>query len=173
MIKRLFSLTASSALLLSACATQDQDQLTPLADAEDAVEAAKDALDTAAGAPQLGVEQTALLKESIFVAAAIPNDVPGDFTGCYEEALACFVGGDQVDVAVRFEPQSGRFWFLDPSSGNTYFADGELRTENGFRAAMANPAATAPTPPTTAPSLKPDVPSDDNSIEAPETPGPA
>lgn len=137
---------AASVITLCACATGPEDDriATPLADAEQAVEAAQGAIKDAEGAPDLGAEEIALLKESVFVAAAIPSDVPGDFTGCYADAEACFVGGNQVDAAVRYEPQSGRFWFLDPGSGNTYFANGELRTENGFRAALSKKPPAAP-----------------------------
>ncbi|MEM9837934.1 MAG: hypothetical protein AAF830_02140 [Pseudomonadota bacterium] len=137
--------TAASFIALAACASTPEDETTKLlADAEEAVDAAQEAVEDAPGAPDLDTEEIALLKESVFVAAAIPNDVPGDFTGCYADAEACFVGGNKVDAAVRYEPQSGRFWFLDPGSGNTYFANGDMRTENGFRAIMAKAAAPEP-----------------------------
>jgi len=132
------SLGLSATIALVACASvPDEELITPLADAEEAVEAARDEIEDAPDAPEVTLDEVALLKESVFVAAAIPTDVPGDFTGCYEDALACFVDGNQVDVAVRYEPQSGRFWFLDPTSGNTFYADGSIRTTNAFQPKVA------------------------------------
>lgn len=73
---------------------------------------------------------------------APPEGAPDDFTGCNEAAVTCFVGGETVAAAMRFEPQTGRFWFLDPGSGNTFYADGELRTGNAFRLAVTAGSAT-------------------------------
>ncbi|MEO1042976.1 MAG: hypothetical protein AAFX52_11865 [Pseudomonadota bacterium] len=64
---------------------------------------------------------------------------PG-FTGCTErepDEQDCFVDGQWVDALARFEPQTGRHWFLDPNSGNTYYADnGEFRTGDAFQEAL-------------------------------------
>lgn len=72
-----------------------------------------------------------------YVLASLDDRVPANFTGCIEDTGRCYVIGGEVDVEIRFEPQTGRYWFLDPSSGNTYFADGELRTGDAFRALRA------------------------------------
>ncbi|MEO1656300.1 MAG: hypothetical protein AAFR65_01140 [Pseudomonadota bacterium] len=61
------------------------------------------------------------------------------FTGCTGEPddRDCFVDGQWVDSLARFEPQTGRHWFLDPNTGNTYYADnGEFRTGDAFQEAL-------------------------------------
>lgn len=65
--------------------------------------------------------------------ASLRTDVPADFTGCIEGTEECYVVGEAVESRLRFEPQTGRFWFLDPGSGNTYFENGELRTGSPAR----------------------------------------
>ncbi|MEM1380768.1 MAG: hypothetical protein AAGH41_09100 [Pseudomonadota bacterium] len=163
-------LPAAALTLIAACSSTKTE--TPLSVAQDAIDAAFAELAAAENGPELGVEQTALLKESVFVAAAIPDDVPGDFTGCYEDALACFVSGNQVDVALRYEPQSGRFWFLDPGSGNTYFANGEMRTVNGFRsivAALPEQKDTAPVSAPAAPEVRSPKPGEPSAAAAQPT----
>ncbi|NNU17474.1 hypothetical protein HK107_14165 [Parvularcula sp. ZS-1/3] len=67
-------------------------------------------------------------EERPYVLASLRTDVPASFTGCIDDTAECYVLGEAVDVEVRYEPQSGRYWFMDPVSGNTYFVDGELRT---------------------------------------------
>lgn len=69
--------------------------------------------------------------------ASLRPDLPTTFTGCLEEDEICFVVGEPVDAVMRYEPQSARYWFLDPTSGNTYYADGELRTGDLFRQRQA------------------------------------
>ena len=71
-------------------------------------------------------------KELTFI--ALRTEMSPDFIGCLMDTAECFVGGRYVNARIRFEPQTGRFWFLDPGSGNTYFINGELRTDDGFRA---------------------------------------
>ncbi|MEE4209000.1 MAG: hypothetical protein V2I43_07025 [Parvularcula sp.] len=53
--------------------------------------------------------------------------VASDFTGCLEGG-PCFVEGMQVDARRRFEAHSGRAWFLDPSTGRTIYKNGEIRS---------------------------------------------
>ncbi|MEM9285079.1 MAG: hypothetical protein AAGA39_04270 [Pseudomonadota bacterium] len=70
---------------------------------------------------------------------AAPASAGAGFTGCTGELEEqdCFVDGQWVDALARFEPQSGRHWFLDPKSGNTYYADnGEFRTGDAFQEAL-------------------------------------
>lgn len=71
-------------------------------------------------------------KEPPYVLASLRGESPANFTGCLEDSDTCFVVGEEVDVEIRFEPQTGRYWFLDPGSGNTYFIDGELRTGDPY-----------------------------------------
>lgn len=128
------------ALLLACTANPATDDFVLAAPSED--EAKTPTTDTASDATEIlvednGDEEITLLVELEFVTNPVPDDVPTDFTGCYEEALACFVSGSQVDVAVRYEPQSGRFWFLDPNSGDTFYADGSIRTTNSFQPLVA------------------------------------
>lgn len=60
--------------------------------------------------------------------------IPARYTGCVEAREVCFVTGKRIEAAMRFEPQTGRHWFLDPGTGNTYFANGELRSGDPFKA---------------------------------------
>lgn len=73
-------------------------------------------------------------EEPPYIVASLVDEVPATFTGCIDDTDECYVLGEAVDVEVRYEPQSGRYWFLDPGSGNTYFTDGELRTGDAFLA---------------------------------------
>ena len=127
------SLTSLPFALLMACSTVPAAGDLVLAAPEDAEQA-----NSSDGSLTVdGEEAISLLVESEYVANPLPEEIPANFTGCYEDALACFVSGDQVDVAVRYEPQSGRFWFLDPSSGDTFYADGSVRTTNSFKPQVA------------------------------------
>ncbi|MEM9837993.1 MAG: hypothetical protein AAF830_02440 [Pseudomonadota bacterium] len=66
----------------------------------------------------------------------VPAGQSPNYTGC-AEGHGCFTDGVWVDAVRRFEPQSGRWWFLDPATGNTYFADnGQLRTGDPFQKAL-------------------------------------
>ncbi|MFC3303112.1 hypothetical protein [Parvularcula lutaonensis] len=71
-------------------------------------------------------------KEPPYVLASLREDAAANFIGCLDDSDTCFVLGEEVDVEIRFEPQTGRYWFLDPGSGNTYFVDGELRTGDPY-----------------------------------------
>ena len=88
---------------------------------------------TAEPIKDLGVSVTKRVSKGPAVYASLQSQVPPTFTGCLVEFGECYVLGRYVDARVRFEPQTGRFWFLDPGSGNTYFANGDLRTGNSFR----------------------------------------
>ena len=85
----------------------------------------------ARSAPSLSSTQNDAF-EARRVNASLRSQVAPDFTGCLVETSECFVAGQYVEARVRFEPQTGRFWFLDPKSGNTYFENGDLRTGNAF-----------------------------------------
>jgi hypothetical protein len=80
-----------------------------------------------------------------FVLVGLEEKLPEDFIGCLEETEACYVMAREVDTELRFEPQSGRYWFMDPGSGNTYYFDGELRT--GDPALVVAPTDEAELPP--------------------------
>jgi hypothetical protein len=71
--------------------------------------------------------------------------LPADITGCVEETRGCYVVGRPVQATLRFEPQTGRHWFLDPGTGRTFYADGEFRSGD-----LVLPGA-APMPGTDAP----------------------
>lgn len=81
----------------------------------------------------LGVDRAVGANPQRRIYASLRSDVPAGFTGCLAETNECYVVGEYVEARIRFEPQTGRFWFLDPSSGNTYFEDGELRTGDPYR----------------------------------------
>lgn len=85
----------------------------------------------ARSAPGLSTAQNGAF-EARRVNASLRSQVAPGFTGCLVETSECFVAGHYVEARVRFEPQTGRFWFLDPNSGNTYFENGDLRTGNAF-----------------------------------------
>lgn len=100
------------------------------------VSAALSACKTVPEAPSEG--PFAIFEASDYVVAPLPADVPAAFTGCYAASLVCFVKGDPADAEIRYEVQSGRYWFLDQESGLTYYANGDVRTgRNGAEVAGA------------------------------------
>jgi hypothetical protein len=101
---------ASAAILLAACNASPSTD-----DYGIAVPGLDDAAHEADGEPTL-------------VLVGLEQHLPDDFIGCLEESEACYVLGKEVEAELRYEPQSGRYWFMDPGSGNTYYFDGELRT---------------------------------------------
>lgn len=149
---RIILLTVLSALTLSACSTPlftkrehtKQDELTasgwrpaPLTTASTpAVKtSARPWTPSAPASPRPSLPAA----PNFDIPSALPAQAGPNFTGCAGELddLDCFVDGQWVDSLARYEPQTGRHWFLDPKSGNTYYADnGEFRTGDAFQEAL-------------------------------------
>lgn len=77
----------------------------------------------AAGAAVAGDETTGALVGGALGAAV------GAYTGCRQQG-GCYVGGDRVaSTDDRYYDQSaGRYYYVDERTGNTYWANGEVRT---------------------------------------------
>ncbi|MCQ8186418.1 hypothetical protein [Parvularcula maris] len=84
--------------------------------------------DDGIGVPGLDAGMSEEERSEYFTLVGLEKQLPRDFIGCLDENRLCYVFGSEVDAELRFEPQSGRYWFLDPDSGNTYFFNGDLRT---------------------------------------------
>jgi hypothetical protein len=94
--------------------------------------------------PGLDAGMTDRERSEYFRLVGLEKELPRDFIGCLEENQLCYVFGSEIETELRFEPQSGRYWFLDPESGNTYFFNGDLRT--GDPALMVPPEGRAELP---------------------------
>lgn len=79
------------------------------------------AVGAAAGAAVAGDEATGAL-----VGGALGAGV-GYYTGCRQQG-GCFVGGEEVQSERRYDRRADRYYFVDPDTGNTYWANGDLRT---------------------------------------------
>lgn len=150
---RIILLSVLSSLALTACATNlagwnqdhvEQDQLSasgwrPASLNSDSVAiktSTRPAMPASPARPRPGFPAS----PNFDTPATPPASKGPGFTGCTEgerEERDCFVDGQWVDALARFEPQTGRHWFLDPTSGNTYYADnGEFRTGDAFQEAL-------------------------------------
>jgi hypothetical protein len=107
---------ASSALMLASCA--NQGGLSP-AQRNTGIGAATGA---AVGAAVAGDEATGAVIGGLAGAAI------GAYTGCRQQG-GCYVGGREVDTEPRYDDSTGRNYFYDPASGNTYYANGDLRSQ--------------------------------------------
>lgn len=52
----------------------------------------------------------------------------GAYTGCREQG-GCYVGGNQVARRedLRYDSRAGRYYYVDPATGRTYWQDGDYR----------------------------------------------
>jgi hypothetical protein len=106
---------ASSLLMMTACANQS---MTP-AQRNTGIGAAVGA---AAGAAVAEDETTGAVIGGLAGAAI------GAYTGCRQQG-GCFVGGREVEADRQYEASTGRYYFYDQASGNTYYANGDLRSQ--------------------------------------------
>ena len=79
------------------------------------------AVGAAAGSAVAGDETTGALIGGAVGAAA------GYYTGCRQQG-GCFIGGEQVTNDRRCDAQADRYYFVDPDTGDTYWANGDPRT---------------------------------------------
>jgi hypothetical protein len=110
---------ASSALMMASCANQG---LSP---------AQRNAgIGTAAGAAvgaAVAEDETTGAVIGGLAGAAI-----GAYTGCRQQG-GCFVGGREVEAERQYDRTEDRYYFYDQASGNTYYANGDLRTRGNPR----------------------------------------
>jgi hypothetical protein len=62
------------------------------------------------------------------LAGAAIGAAAGYYTGCRQEG-GCFIGGEQVADERKYDSAADRYYFVDRRTGNTYWANGDLRTE--------------------------------------------
>ena len=103
---------AASALTLTAC----QNASAPQRNA-----AIGTAVGAAAGAAVAGDEATGALVGGALGAGA------GYYTGCRQQG-GCYIGGNEVQSERRYDQRADRYYFTDPDTGRTYWANGDLRS---------------------------------------------
>jgi hypothetical protein len=106
--------TATGALLLASCAgyqTGPVERNTAIGTAAGAAIGAAVADDDTTGA----------------VIGGLAGGAIGAYTGCRQQG-GCYVGGRQVDTEPQYDRSTDRRYFYDPASGNTYYANGDLRS---------------------------------------------
>jgi len=103
---------AASALMLTACQNASPAQRNA---------AIGTAVGAAAGAAVAGDETTGAL-----VGGALGAGV-GYYTGCRQQG-GCFVGGEEVNANRQYDARADRYFFVDPQTGDTYWANGDIRT---------------------------------------------
>lgn len=83
------------------------------------------AIGTAAGAA-IGSQVTDDETTGAVVGGLIGGAV-GAYTGCRQQG-GCYVGGREVNTDRQYDEATDRSYFYDPASGNTYYANGDLRS---------------------------------------------